>query len=375
MLGNLTPSDFLRDYWHKKPLLIRNAIPGFKGLLEPRALIALSCSEETQSRLVTYHKGNWSLTNGPFEKRDFKKLPESWTLLVQGVNHFLPEAEKLLMQFDFVPHARLDDLMVSFAPDGGGVGPHFDSYDVFLLQGMGKRKWQISENSCPDLVPDAPLRILSRFEPGEEWILEPGDMLYLPPKYAHNGIAVGDSMTYSIGFRAPSHQELATQFLIHLQDHLEIEGMYEDPDLEKQEHPAEIGMGMLKKVSGILDRITWNDDDVGRFLGMYLSEPKPHLFLDPPDRPVSKKKFLEAIERNGIHLDLKSQMLFTRKHFFINGETFSFGNMDRTFLMSLADRRESTSGKTDPETAALLYQWYTDGYIGIGCRLGDGKDA
>jgi len=204
MLGDIEPSEFLRDYWHKKPLLIRNAIPGFKGLLNPDELIELASLEDAQSRLVTFDKNRWSLENGPFEKRRFRKLPEYWTILVQGVNHFLPEGAKLLGQFDFIPHARLDDLMVSFAPDGGGVGPHFDSYDVFLLQGMGCRRWQISAQQDSELIPDAPLRILARFEPEQEWILEPGDMLYLPPKYAHNGVAIGNSMTYSIGFRAPS---------------------------------------------------------------------------------------------------------------------------------------------------------------------------
>lgn len=365
MLGETTSGDFLRDYWHRKPLLIRNAVPGFEGLLTPDELIGLSTFEEAQSRLVTFDRGNWSLENGPFQKKHFKKLPKSWTLLVQGVNHFLASGAKLLMAFDFVPHARLDDLMVSFAPDGGGVGPHFDSYDVFLLQGMGRRRWQISSNADRDLVPDAPLRILARFEPEQEWILEPGDMLYLPPKYAHNGIAIGDSMTYSIGFRAPSHQELATQFLVHLQDHLEIDGMYEDPDLVLQDHPAEIGAAMLERVSSVLSRIRWGEDDVEHFLGIYLSEPKPHLFFDPPDAPLSKKRFLDEIVSSGVHLDLKSQLLFTRKHLFINGEMLPFEGLDRDFLIALADGRESAA-KTDPGTASLLYQWYRNGYIGIG---------
>ena len=369
MLGDIEPTEFLRDYWHKKPLLIRKAIPDFKGLLNPDELIELASTEEAQSRLVTFDRKTWSLENGPFEKKRFRKLPECWTLLVQGVNHFLPEGARLLGQFDFIPHARLDDLMVSFAPDGGGVGPHFDSYDVFLLQGMGNRRWQISAKQGSELIPDAPLRILARFEPEQEWILEPGDMLYLPPKYAHNGVAIGNSMTYSIGFRAPSHQELATQFLVYLQDHLEMEGMYEDPDLQGQDHPAEIGVAMQEKVSLILDKIRWEDGDIERFLGMYLSEPKPHLFFDPPARPVSKKRFLGQIEKSGIHLDLKSQMLFTRKHLFINGETLSFDGLDRVFLMELADRRELLPARTGLETSSLLYQWYRAGYIGIGGQI------
>lgn len=366
MLGNLTSSEFLREYWHKKPLLIRNAVPGFSGLLNPDELFGLSLREDVQSRIVSFENGTWMLRNGPFARKDFRKLPQSWTLLVQGVNHFLAEGEKLLGRFDFVPHARLDDLMVSYAPDGGGVGPHFDSYDVFLLQGMGKRRWQIASNCESDLVPDAPLRILSRFVPEEEWVLESGDMLYLPPKYAHNGIAVGESMTYSIGFRAPSHQELATQFLVYLQDHIEIPGMYEDPDLQGQEHPAEIGEAMLHRVKAAIDGIRWNSEDVERFLGMYLSEPKPHLFFDPPARPASKKRFLERAGESGIRLDLKSQMLFTDRHFFVNGEIFPFGKLDGPFLKRLADRRHSAGMDTGPETCDLLYEWYREGYIRIG---------
>lgn len=366
MLGDLTPSEFLRDYWHKKPLLIRNALPGFEGLLGPDDLIGLSFLEDAQSRIVAFENGKWSLQNGPFAKKDFRKLPECWTLLVQGINHFIGEGEALLGKFDFVPHARLDDLMVSFAPDGCGVGPHFDSYDVFLLQGMGSRRWQISSGCDRDLLPDAPLRILSRFEPEEEWVLEPGDMLYLPPKYAHNGIAVGDSMTYSIGFRAPSYQELATQFLVHLQDHLEIAGLYEDPELEMQAHPAEIGKGMLKKVKKVIDSIRWNDEDVAHFLGVYLSEPKSHLFFDPPHRPVLLKRFLDKTGKNGIRLDLKSQMLFVGNRLFINGEMLPFGSLDKKLLVELADRRCVGHVHTDPETASLLYQWYREGYIGMG---------
>ncbi len=370
MLGELSTSEFLRDFWQKKPLLIRNAIPGFEGLLDPDELKGLSFREDVQSRIVTFEEGKWSLEHGPFGKKDFRRRPGCWTLLVQGVNHFLAEGEKLLRHFDFIPHARLDDLMVSFAPNGCGVGPHFDSYDVFLLQGMGGRRWQISSNQGRELVPDAPLRILSRFDPEQEWILEPGDMLYLPPKYAHNGIALGDSMTYSIGFRAPSHQELATQFLVHLQDHFEISGMYEDPDLEAQDHPAEIGRNMLEKVGKVIDSIRWDEKDVEQFLGLYLSEPKPHLFFDPPSRPLSEKTFLWKIRESGIHLDLRSQMLFTEDHIFINGEMLSLGHLDRSLLVMLADRRSAPEVDTDRDTASLLYQWYREGYIGIGGEIG-----
>jgi 50S ribosomal protein L16 3-hydroxylase len=197
LLGGLTPQRFLRDYWQKKPLLIRQAVPGFAGLLDPKQLMALACDEDAQARLVTYQRGEFNLRHSPFATKDFSGLSKKgqWSVLVQGVNHFLPEAGELLKHFDFIPHARLDDLMVSYAPKGGGVGPHFDAYDVFLLQGHGHRRWQISTQADQTLIEGAPLRILKDFKVEQEWVLEPGDMLYLPPHCAHNGIAEDDRMT------------------------------------------------------------------------------------------------------------------------------------------------------------------------------------
>ena len=184
LLGGLSPRNFLRDYWHKKPLLVRGALPGFQGLLTSSELIEIACREDAQSRLIIRKNGKWQLRQGPFAPHFFSRLPKKqWTLLVQDVNHFLPAARELLLKFNFIPHSRLDDLMVSFAPPGGGVGPHFDSYDVFLLQGMGRRCWQISAQRDKRLVVDAPIKILQKFIPDQEWLLEPGDMLYLPPGY------------------------------------------------------------------------------------------------------------------------------------------------------------------------------------------------
>ena len=187
LLGGLTPSAFLAEYWQKKPLLIKNAIPNFSGLLSPDELAGLACEDDVQSRIVEYKNGKWHASHGPFDEADFANLTEkptpenNWTLLVQSVNHHVPEGTALLQQFDFIPHARLDDLMVSYAPSGGGVGPHFDSYDVFLLQGQGKRLWRISEQTDLSLVEGAPLRILQNFDTSQEWLVEAGDLLYLPP--------------------------------------------------------------------------------------------------------------------------------------------------------------------------------------------------
>lgn len=369
LLGGLSAEQFLAEYWQKKPLLIRQAIPGFNGLLSPNELAGLSCEEEVQARLVLFQDNQWHVENGPFEEERFASLPErDWTLLVQGVNHYLPEAEELLQHFSFVPYARLDDLMVSFAPDEGGVGPHFDSYDVFLLQGEGKRLWRISEQDDLSLIEDAPLRILQHFNAEQEWVLEPGDMLYLPPHVAHWGIAVGNAMTYSIGFRAPAAQELATVFLDYLQDKLNISGMYADPDLQYQLHPAEISSNMLDKVSAMLEQIRWQREDIAVFLGRYLSEPKLHLLFDE-NEDMSLKQFTQQLARRGIALSGKSQMLFHGRQFFMNGEQWIAGKQHHELLRELADKRQLNAAWFDTavlQDAVLLQklcEWYLAGYL------------
>lgn len=366
-LGGLTAQEFLTEYWQKKPLLIRQAFPGFGDWLTPDELAGLACEEDAQSRLVLERRGKWYLENGPFDEARFAALPKKgWSLLVQGVNHFLPEGEALLQQFDFIPTARLDDLMVSFAPDGGGVGPHFDSYDVFLLQGHGRRLWRISEQQDMALVEGAPLRILKHFDTLQEWLLEPGDMLYLPPRYAHWGIAVGECMTWSVGFRAPTAQELGVQFLSHMQEHLHLDGMYADPDLQLQEHPAEISMQMVDKVEYMLQSIKWNKADISNFLGEYLTEPKPHVVFDPPRR-MAKQKFQDQLAKTGVKLDLKSQMLTHDRRVFINGESVEVEQAALPLLRQLADMRALPAMRaTEPSMAQvveLLWLWSCAGYL------------
>jgi len=365
LLGGLTPQQFLRDYWQKKPLLIRQAVPGFKGLLNPQQLIDLACTEDAQARLVTQKRGKFDLQHSPFQSGDFKSFGKAdWSVLVQGVNHFLPEATELIKRFNFIPHARLDDLMVSYAPKGGGVGPHFDIYDVFLLQGYGHRRWQISTQADQTLIEGAPLRILKNFKVEQEWVLEPGDMLYLPPQCAHNGIAEDDCMTYSIGFRTPWHQELAEQFLVYLQDRVEIKGTYADPDLKLQKHPSEIGVDMLKQVADTIRKVKWDDEDVANFLGCYLSEPKSHIYFDAPEKPLSAAKFALAVKKSGVTLDLKTQMQCYGSTVFINGEAHPLNKADYRVLRELADSRALiASDAFPPAVTALLYEWYLDGYL------------
>lgn len=365
LLGGLSPTRFLREVWHKRPLLIRNAIPGFAGMAAPAELQQLAGRDDVESRLIQGSGRLWQLDHGPFRKSDFKRLPKTeWTLLVQSLNHFLPEAEALLARFDFIPHARLDDLMVSYAVPGGSVGPHFDSYDVFLLQGSGHRRWQISTQRDLALIDGAPLKILRHFKPEAEWILGPGDMLYLPPHVAHYGVAVDTCTTYSIGFRAPTADELAQGFLMHLQDTVRLEGRYADPGLRLQQHPGEIGRAMLDQIEGMLAKIRWTRADVAEFAGRYLSEPKPNVFFDAPDAPLTRAAFDKAATKRGVALDAKSRLLFAGKRFFINGESFAPAGEEVAALTRLADRRRLMP----PLPAALrprLYEWYEAGWLEI----------
>ena len=377
LLGDISPTHFLRDYWQKKPLLIREAIPGFEGLLSRDELIGLACGEEAQSRLVMQRNGKWDVRTGPFTTHAFSRLANrNWSLLVQDVNHFLPSARELLLQFKFIPYARLDDLMVSYAPDGGGVGPHFDSYDVFLLQGMGRRLWQISAQQDKSLDADAPLKILHNFRPEQEWILEPGDMLYLPPGYTHNGVAKDACMTYSIGFRTPSYEELATQFLVYLQDNIAIEGMYSDPHLRLQAHPSRISRSMLRQIGTALNKIKWSKDDVERFSGMYLTEPKPHVFFTPPLHPVSQREFDFCARESSLKLNLKSRMLCSGKNIFLNGDIYRAGTLAHKLSEQLADHFILQNVEEfDDETLTLLYQWYTYGYVELELAGGPAPDS
>lgn len=366
LFNTISTKQFLQKYWQKKPLLIQDAFPHFKSFLNKEKLIKLSCNHDIQSRLIRLQNQQWTLDVGPFKKKNFAQLKGHWTLLVQGLNYFLPEAESLLKAFNFIPHARLDDLMVSVAPDGGGVGPHFDSYDVFLLQGQGQRLWQISKQKNQAFIPDAPLRILKNFKAEQEWVLNPGDMLYLPPRYAHNGIAQGESITYSIGFRAVSFQEITQAFLMFLQDQLQLSGRYTDPDLKLLKHPAEISKQMVTKIEKIIKKIHFNKNDIEKFIGCYLSEPKAQLTFDPPHPAMEKKQFLKLAFEKGIMLDLKSQILFTHKQFFVNGETFPCSAAVKPYLKKLADERElMPSYQVIQKIGSFIYEWYLNGYLWI----------
>ncbi|HWT53579.1 MAG TPA: cupin domain-containing protein [Rhodocyclaceae bacterium] len=364
LLGGLTAKEFLRDYWQKKPLLIRGAVPNFGNWLDRDSTLALACRDDAEARLIANDADDWEVRRGPFEAKDFKRRKDLWTVLVQGVNLLLPEGDDLLREFDFIPHARLDDLMVSYAVDGAGVGPHFDNYDVFLLQGLGKRHWHISQQKDLRLRDDMPLKILSHFKSEQDWVLEPGDMLYLPPQYAHDGIAVGECMTWSIGFRAAPAQELMESFLDYLQERTLLPGRYADPDLKLQKHPGEISNAMIDQVAAMLSEIKWNRNIVRDFLGSHLTEPKPHIYFEPPEPALTYARFVAKVRKSGVSLDPKTQLLFAGNLFYINGEECEVERQDRDALRALADARRLDDGKQlGDDGLGLLYAWYCDGFL------------
>jgi len=354
----------MRDHWQKKPLLIREAFPGFVPPLDVREVLELARREEAESRLIMRRGSKWTLDHGPFSSAAQKRLPaRDWTILVQDIQHFSNEAKALLQQFDFIPHARVDDVMVSLAAPGGGVGAHFDSYDVFLLQGKGRRRWRISAQQDLRLKPDMPLKILKHFKPEQEWVLEPGDMLYLPPGYAHDGVALDECLTFSIGFRAPAYDELQAGFLDHLRDTLAPEGQYRDPHLAATSHPGAIPASMLNELKGVLRAIRWDDAVMSEFLGRFLSEPKSNVFFDPPGKPLSPARFAAACKLRGVALDARSRCLYSGTRFFTNGEAHSLSKVEADLLQSLADRQ--TIGPCAPGRHAMniLYGWYRAGYL------------
>jgi 50S ribosomal protein L16 3-hydroxylase len=301
----MTAADFLRDYWQKKPLLLRQAFPGFRPALDADDIAGLACDERAEARLVTgrFRGGNWTVRYGPFDETDLTALPErDWTLLVQDVEKHYPPLRSLLDAFDFLPRWRIDDLMVSVAVPGGSVGPHVDQYDVFLLQAAGRRRWQLAAHFDPQLEPDCELEVLRRFEAEQDWVLEPGDVLYLPPGIAHLGVAEGDGagalcMTWSIGMRAPSTADLLQALGEWLAAEEAEGGRYRDPGLQPAEHSGEIDAAALKRL-GDLARAAIDDPQrwplfVGSFLSGYRLAQEPA----PPPRALRPAALRRALDQ------------------------------------------------------------------------------
>jgi 50S ribosomal protein L16 3-hydroxylase len=390
ILGGLSPAVFLRDYWQKRPLLLRQAFPGFTGIIDRDRFLALATRDDVRSRLIVHHprrRARWERHDGPFGGLDIGMLPKShWTLLVNSVESLVPGGWDILNAFSMIPLARVDDLMVSCAGDGGTVGPHDDLYDVFLLQGPGRRRWQISRQRDRSVDPSAAIRVLRSFVPEEEWLLEPGDMLYLPPGVAHRGVAEGPCFTYSIGFLAPSHGELVQSFLEYLGAaramHVDPDAYYQDGDLTPQKDPLQIGDAMVGKVAALMVDVRWDQADVGDFLGRFLTRPKPRQVFAPPAPALTVEQFGRALRgrggarasgrRNGRHLSLAlpTRGLMRRGRLYLNGDAYPIRRPALGFFQQLVGQRavplplpRPIARVVDDRTVETLFGWYEEGYL------------
>ena len=364
LLGGISPATFMQRHWQKKPLLVRQAMAGVKPPMSRAALFDLAGSEDAESRLVVRAEGAWQVRTGPVPRRALPPVSRpGWTLLVQGLDLHVPAAHELLSCFRFIPAARLDDLMVSWASPGGGVGPHVDSYDVFLLQVQGQRRWRVGKVKDAAFVEGAPLKLLRHFEPTQEWLLEPGDMLYLPPGWGHDGVAEsGDCMTCSIGFRAPAAGELARELLMRLADEGDEDdgtsaaaALYRDPQQPATATPGALPDGLLQFARAALERQLSEPDALARVFGEMLTEPKPQVWFDAgaPRTP------------GGVRLNARSRMLYDDRHVYINGEALRAGGRDASLMRKLADTRAlgaADCARLSAPAAALLDDWVAAGW-------------
>ena len=281
ILGEISTADFLANYWQKKPLLIRGAIPNFEPPIDGDELAGMALEAEVESRLVV--GSEWQLEHGPFDEERFATLPESqWTLLVQAVDLWVPEVAELLCKFDFLPSWRLDDIMVSYAEDGGSVGPHFDYYDVFLLQGAGKRRWQIGQH-CDEhtpLVANTDLKILADFAATDEWVLEPGDMLYLPPQIAHHGVAMGACTTFSVGFRSPAATEMLDDLATELLSRGPAPRYLIDPPLTPESAQGPIPEAYVAQAKKLILETLDDEKLLAEWFAIFMTTPKYQMLVD-----------------------------------------------------------------------------------------------
>ena len=384
LLGGLTAAQFMRKHWQKKPLLVRQAVPGFQPLLTRPELFELAQREDVESRLIIQHlpgadaasatpgkrrkttakvaeaaAPGWTLGHGPFVKSAFPPVSQpGWTLLVQGVDLHVDPVHELMKRFRFLPDARLDDLMISWASAGGGVGPHFDSYDVFLLQAAGQRRWRIGRQKDFSLQENVPLKILTHFEAEEEHVLEPGDMLYLPPRWAHDGIAVdAGCMTYSIGFRVPQRASLAGELMLRMTDAFEDCTLYRDANQVATTTPAAIPAGLEVFAQDALQRLLADRESLACALGEVMTEPKPKVWFEEPDTDW---------EPGAVQLDRRTRMMYDDKHIFINGDSFRAGGADARLMRQLADQRslpERAVLKASTGAKELLAEWFSAGWL------------
>ena len=366
MLAGLSPAQFMRKHWQSSPLLVRQAFPGITSPLRRVALFDLASSADVESRVVSRDGSQWSVRHGPFSRRALPPAGRpNWTLLVQGLETHLDAAHELLSRFRFLPDARLDDLMLSWASAGGGVGPHLDSYDVFLLQLQGQRRWRIGRATDETFVEGLPLRILKHFKPEAQWVLKPGDMLYLPPRWAHDGVAVaGDCMTCSIGFRAPAAGALASELLTRLGEDAAADDltMFRDAGQAATAHPGAVPPRLQRFARQAVVRALRRPADLERALGETLTEPKPKVwFVAAPRADLSA----------GVQLSPATRMLYDARHVYVNGESFLARGADARRMQVLADTQCLSAQDClalSPSARKLLLQWLGDGWLMMGRR-------
>ena len=381
LLGGISPKTFMKKYWHKKPLLVRGAIPAFElakksnnpltSPISPQELFKIASNEAVESRLIKSHP--WSFEEGPFSKKEIPSLDASdWTLLVQGMEAWHPAAARVLSWFRFIPDARLDDLMISIAGLGGGVGPHFDSYDVFLIQMSGRRRWKISSQTDLSLNPNLPLKILRHFKQEQEWDLEPGDMLYLPPHIAHDGIALdAGCQTWSVGFRAQSYKELIQEGLWRLAESLEdipgLQKRFADPKQEATDNPEQLPHELSKQIRVLLRSLKLDQEQT--FLpgiAAYLSEPKPQAIFYPPEKTLNPKEFTSLFSKQTLIPHPQTRLQSLGKTVFCNGENMTLGQTMATKKAwhNLASKRSFKGMQFKPMKAEdSLLQAYQAGWL------------
>jgi 50S ribosomal protein L16 3-hydroxylase len=384
LLGGMSPVTFMKDYWQKKPLLVRGAIPAFQlakesGLvlespLSISDLSDLAKQKNVESRLIKSKP--WSLKKGPFKPKDIPSLKkDAWTLLVQGVNAQHPIAERVMSWFRFIPEARLDDLMISIAGKHGGVGPHVDSYDVFLLQMSGRRHWKISEQKDLRLKEGLPLKILKHFEPTQDWVLEPGDMLYLPPNIAHDGVSLdAGCQTWSIGFRAPTYKELISEILWRTTEALEndpaLSQLYADPKQSATLDASAVPQDLVAAVSKHLNGLHWSESDISCTLASILSEPKAQTVFEPPKSLLDFNTFKKTMVQQGLRLSPQSKALHDHDFFYLNGESLSDSEeADWAFWLELAQEQSLSPAKCQQLVKLLedvdspWFEAYSSGWV------------
>jgi len=368
--GDLSVETFLRDYWQKKPALVRQSFPGIRSPLSADELAGLACEDNVNARLVLEHHedGPWFVQHGPFDDDDFAALPEShWTLLVTDIEKHLPAAAALIEPFRFIPDWRIDDLMISYAADGGSVGPHTDAYDVFLIQVLGKRRWRISEQFRDNHIDGSELRILAEFRHEQEWLLEPGDMLYLPPNIAHHGIAVGECMTCSVGFRAPSYRHMIGEYAETIAAGIDAEARYTDPELRMQSNPGEISPQSLAVMQAELARrLVVDGNSFRRWFGEFTSENRAGLYPDAPALPLTRSENLRQLLRAHRYIRRAScsRFVFVREHdqvlLFVDGECYETGAafaecVCQAYTIASDDLLQSLVLERDSEALLALY--------------------